>query len=136
MHGDFDVTGANQVITLYAQWTTAKAKSIEVDKGTITCNGYFGCSAQLPSTVKVHLTDGNTVEAYVDWNRQQLSKVSDKKKGDIHVGDEFYIDSTNVVGFPGQKVRVKAVMTSPRRKAIPRSALFRASALQMTMMVM
>ena len=110
LHGDFDVTGANQVITLYAQWTTAKAKSIEVDKGTITCNDYFGCSAQLPSTVKVHLTDGNTVEAYVDWNRQQLSKVSDKKKGDIHVGDEFYIDSTNVVGFPGQKVRVKAVM--------------------------
>lgn len=53
--------------------------------------------------MKVHLTDGNTVEAYVDWNRQQLSKVSDKKKGDIHVGDEFYIDSTNVVGFPGRR---------------------------------
>ncbi len=105
-YAELNITAANQIITLYAQWTTAKVKTI--DAVTVKCN-YSACYPVLPNEVKIHLSDGSTVEENVDWNKDQLDAIIDKGQSGLHLSDVFYIDSTSIVGFPNQRIRAKIV---------------------------
>lgn len=105
-YAELNATTTNQTITLYAQWTAAKVKTI--DAVTVKCN-YSECYPGLPDEVKIHLSDGSTIAENVDWNEDQLNAIFDKDKSDLHLGDVFYVDSTNIVGFPNQKIRAKIV---------------------------
>lgn len=105
-YAKLNITAANQIITLYAQWTTAKVKTI--DAVTVKC-AYSACYPVLPNEVKIHLSDGSTVVENVDWNKDQLDAIIDKGQSGLHLGDVFYIDSTSIVGFLNQRIRAKIV---------------------------
>jgi len=105
-YAKLNITAANQIITLYAQWTTAKVKTI--DAVTVKC-AYSACYPVLPNEVKIHLSDGSTVMENVDWNKDQLDAIIDKGQSGLHLSSVFYIDSTSIVGFPNQRIRAKIV---------------------------
>lgn len=105
-YAKLNITAANQIITLYAQWTTAKVKTI--DAVTVKC-AYSACYPVLPNEVKIHLSDGSTVVENVDWNKDQLDAIIDKGQSGLHLSSVFYIDSTSIVGFPNQRIRAKIV---------------------------
>lgn len=107
-YGEFSATNADQVITLYAQWTDAKVKSI--DAITAKCS-FDKCYPIFPDEVTIHLSNGKTVTEDVDWNQEQAEAIRNKDASELHLGDVFYVDSISIVGFPNQKIRATVVVS-------------------------
>ena len=107
-YGEFSATNTDQVITLYAQWTDAKVKSI--DAITAKCS-FDKCYPIFPDEVTIHLSNGKTVTEDVDWNQEQAEAIRNKDASELHLGDVFYVDSISIVGFPNQKIRATVVVS-------------------------
>ena len=107
-YGEFSATNADQVITLYAQWTDAKVKYI--DAITAKCS-FDKCYPIFPDEVTIHLSNGKTVTEDVDWNQEQAEAIRNKDASELHLGDVFYVDSISIVGFPNQKIRATVVVS-------------------------